>query len=167
MLFYLTVPFLAFLLVVFQQGFLNLVFFQQLSVEVSLLLAIYAGFRMDLVRGAVLSVLMGFFVDCLTGSITGLYMTAYALVFLLSFTLSARVYVKQGTLVMTYVIVCTLLEGLLVVGLTALIHGVPLEGRLRVFVLQALVLGVLSPAVFPVFDRVRSFLEVDEPRPMP
>jgi rod shape-determining protein MreD len=162
-LFYLTAPFLAFLLVVFQQGFLNLFFFQQLSVEVSLLLAIYAGFRMDLVRGAVLSVLMGFFIDCLTGAITGLYMTAYALVFLLSFLVSARVYVKQGTLIMAYVIACTLLEGLLVVGLTELIHGVALENRLRVFVLQALVLGALSPAVFPVFDRVRSFLQIDEP----
>jgi len=162
-LFYLTVPFLAFFLVVFQQGFLNLFFFQQLSVEVSLLLAIHAGFRMDLVRGAVLSLLMGFFIDCLTGSITGLYMTTYALVFLLSFLVSARVYVKQGTLIMAYVIVCTLLEGLLVVGLTELIRGVQLEGRLRVFVLQALVLGVLSPAVFPVFDRVRSFLQIDEP----
>lgn len=163
MLFYLTAPFLAFFLVVFQQGFLNLFFFQQLSVEVSLLLAIYAGFRMDLVRGAVLSLLMGFFIDCLTGAITGLYMTTYALVFLLSFLVSARVYVKQGTLIMAYVIVCTLLEGLLVVGLTELIRGVQLEGRLRVFVLQALVLGVLSPAVFPVFDRVRSFLQIDEP----
>ncbi|HAR97574.1 MAG TPA: hypothetical protein DCS11_01465 [Syntrophus sp. (in: bacteria)] len=163
MLFYLTAPFLAFFLVVFQQGFLNLFFFQQLSVEVSLLLAIHAGFRMDLVRGAVLSLLMGFFIDCLTGSITGLYMTTYALVFLLSFLVSARVYVKQGTLIMAYVIVCTLLEGLLVVGLTELIRGVQLEGRLRVFVLQALVLGVLSPAVFPVFDRVRSFLQIDEP----
>ncbi len=161
--FYLLVPFFAFFLILFQQFVLNLLFFNQLSVEASLLLAIYAGFRMDLLRGATLSLLMGFFIDCLTGALTGLHISVYASVFFLSYALSARIYVKRTAMIVVYAAFCTLLEGLLLGGLMGMIQGVHPENMRRIYLSQALVLGVLSPAFFAVFDRFGAFFRIDEP----
>lgn len=161
--FYLLAPFFAFFLVLFQQFVLSLLFFNQLSVEVSLLLAIYAGFRMDLMRGATLSLLMGFFIDCLTGALTGLYMFVYASVFFLSYALSARIYVKRTAMIVAYAVFCTLLEGWLLSRLMGMVKGVYPENIQRIFLFQALVLGALSPAFFSVFERFEAFFRIDEP----
>ena len=162
MLFYMLVPVFSFLLVLFQQTILNLFFFHQLNVEISLLLTIYAGFRMNLIRGAFLSLLLGFFIDCLTGALTGMYMLVYFVIFLISFLVSARVYVKRTAMIVAYTVFCTLLEGVLMVWLMEIIKGVHLENMVRIFLSQALVLGALSPALFAVFDRFGVFFNADE-----
>ncbi len=71
MSFYLVLLPLALLLVLFQKSILYLFFFGRVDVEISLILVIYAGFRLGVLRGALLSFVVGFFMDCMTGSVSG------------------------------------------------------------------------------------------------
>ena len=94
MIYYFLLLPLVLLLVVFQKSVLDLFFFGRIGVELSLILVIYAGFRMDTVRGAFLSFIVGFFMDCMMGSVSGLYTLLYVCIFFVSALVSLRVYAE-------------------------------------------------------------------------
>ncbi|HEX7539367.1 MAG TPA: hypothetical protein VF358_03605, partial [Syntrophales bacterium] len=67
MAYYIVLPFFTILLVVLQRTLLELLFGGRIGVEVSLILVIYAGFHLDVVRGGILAFLAGFLLDCVSG----------------------------------------------------------------------------------------------------
>ncbi len=155
MAYYLVLPFFAVLLVVLQRTLLDLVFGGRIGIEVSLVLVVWAGFHLDMVRGGALVFLLGFVLDCLSGTILGLYTFLYAVLFVLTRLLSPRIYGERMLFIMAYVFLCALLEGLFIVAVYWFIYGTDVShSLLRTTLPQALVAGVLSPAIFTLFSRL-------------
>ena len=155
MAYYLVLPFFAVLLVVLQRTLLDLVFGGRIGIEVSLVLVVWAGFHLDMMRGGALVFLLGFVLDCLSGTILGLYTFLYAVLFVLTRLLSPRIYGERMLFIMAYVFLCALLEGLFIVAVYWFIYGTDVShSLLRTTLPQALVAGVLSPAIFTLFSRL-------------
>ena len=165
MAYYIVLPFFTILLVVLQRTLLDLLFGGRIGVEVSLILVIYAGFHLDMVRGGVLAFLTGFLLDCVSGTITGLYTFTYVLIFLLSYLLSPRIYGERILFIMGYTLLCVLLEGLFIFAVYWSVYGTDVsQGLLRTCLPQALVAGVLSPALFTLFNRLEACVHAGEAR---
>jgi rod shape-determining protein MreD len=165
MAYYIILPFFTILLIVLQRTLLDLLFGGRIGVEVSLILVIYAGFHLDMVRGGVLAFLTGFLLDCVSGTITGLYTFTYVLIFILSYLLSPRIYGERMLFIMGYAFLCVLLEGLFIFAVYWSVYGTDVsQGLLRTYLPQALVAGVLSPALFALFNRLEDYVHAGEAR---
>jgi len=165
MAYYIVLPFFTILLVVLQRTLLDLLFGGRIGIEVSLILVIYAGFHLDMVRGGVLAFLTGFLLDCVSGTIMGLYTFTYVLIFILSYLLSPRIYGERMLFIMIYAFLCVLLEGLFIFSVYWSVFGTDVsQGLLRTYLPQALVAGVLSPALFTLFNRLEAIVHVGEAR---
>jgi rod shape-determining protein MreD len=166
MIYYLLLPVLLLLLVIVQITILDLFSLGWIGMEISLIVVIYAGFHLDALRGGILSLILGFFLDCLTSSIFGLYMFLYVLIFYLSMIVSAKVYAGKPALIASFTGLCTLLEGLVIVLLYRFVFGADiLYAILKIFIPQAVVVGILSPLIFSLFQRFEVFLHAEDRRP--
>ena len=155
MAYYIVIPFFALLLVVLQRTLLDLVFGGRIGIEVSLILVVWAGFHLDMLRGGVLAAVLGFLLDCLSGTILGLTTFVYVVIFVLSSLLSPRIYGERMLFIMAYVFLCALLEGLFLFAVYWFVYDTDVsDSLLRTTLPQALVAGVLSPAVFTLFNRL-------------
>jgi len=162
MIYYLLLPVLLLLLVIVQITILELFSLGLIGMELSLIVVIYAGFHLDALRGGILSLLLGFFMDCLTSGIFGLYMFLYILVFCLSMIVEGKVYTGKPVLIASFTGFCMLLEGLLIVLLYRFVFGANiLYAILKIFIPQAVVLGILSPLIFGLFQRFEVFLHAE------
>jgi rod shape-determining protein MreD len=70
MIYYLLLPFLSIILVILQSTITDVIFSGRLVFELSLIVVIYAGFRLDLARGAVLAFITGFVFDTVASAHT-------------------------------------------------------------------------------------------------
>jgi rod shape-determining protein MreD len=166
MIYYLLLPALLLLLVIVQITILDLFSLGWISIEVSLIVVIYAGFNLDDLRGGILSLLLGFFLDCLTSAIFGLYMFLYVFIFFLSTIVAERVYAGKATLIASFTGLCTLLEGMAIVLLYRFIFGVDILYVIpKIFIPQAIVVGILSPLFFGLFKRFEVFVHEEDQRP--
>ncbi len=153
MIFYLVLPFFALVLLVLQTTILNLFFLGKMGLEVSLIVVVYAGFYLGALRGGILAFILGFFLDCISGSITGVFTFFYVFVFFLSRLVSYRVYAEGVFFIMGFTFVCALLEGSFIILLYRMIHGVDIFANVfKLFLPQALVTAVLSPAIFTMLS---------------
>jgi rod shape-determining protein MreD len=161
MVYYVVMPVFSMLLIVFQRTLLNLLFGGKITLEISLVLVIYAGFRFGIVRGGLLAFFLGFLLDVVSGTTPGLYTFIYTLIFFFSYLLSMRVYAERMILIMGVTFICAMLEGCIVLLVYQLVYGLDVfYNLLKIFLPQALVAGVLSPAVFAVFNRVERVVDV-------
>jgi rod shape-determining protein MreD len=166
MIYYLLLPVLLLLLVIVQITILELFSLGLIGMELSLIVVIYAGFHLDALRGGILSLLLGFFMDCLTSGIFGLYMFLYILIFCISMIVEGKVYARKLVLIASFTGFCMLLEGLLIVLLYRFVFGANiLYAMLKIFIPQAVVLGILSPLIFGLLQRFEVFLHAENRRP--
>lgn len=166
MIYYLLLPVLLLLLVIVQTAILELFSLGWIGMEISMIVVIYAGFHLDPLRGGILSLLLGFFMDCLTSSIFGLYMFLYILIFSLAMIIEGKVYAGKPALIASFTGFCMLLEGLVIVLLYRFVFGADiLYAILKIFVPQAIVLGLLSPFIFGLFQRFEVFVHAEDRRP--
>jgi rod shape-determining protein MreD len=163
---HLFLPLAGLLLVIFQTSVLNVIFMGRLNVEISLILVIYAGFRMHVLHGALLSFLLGFFLDCATGSISGLFTLIYVCIFFISVLVSMRVYAEQISLIIGFSFLCSIFEGLMTVLFFKIIYDINMLGIIvQVFLPQALVVSVLSPLFFKLFHFFEVSFHDGNPQP--
>jgi rod shape-determining protein MreD len=156
---------LALFLVVFQKSILDLLFLGRIDVEISLILVIYAGFRLDIIRGGFLCFVIGFVMDCMMGSVSGLYTLLYVCIFFVSVLVSLRVYAEGMALIMLFTFICALSQGLFIVLFYKIIYDVNMFGNIFwVFLPQALVLSLLSPVFFKLFNIFEGFLNEGHPQ---
>ena len=166
MIYYLLLPMLLLLLVIFQITILELFSFGWIGIELSLIVVIYLGFHLDTLRGGLLSLLLGFFLDCLTSAIFGLYMFLYVLIFYLSNHVGGKIYAGKPAMIASFTALCTLLEGLVIVLFYRSVFGADiLDAIPKIFVPQAVVVGCLSPLCFILLQRFEVFLHVEDRRP--
>jgi cell shape-determining protein MreD len=159
MIFYISLPFLSLLLIIFQMMIADIVLFGAIGVDLSLVLVIFAGFRLDIVRGGILSFIIGFIRDCLSFSVSGLYTLMYVLVFLISMVVSTRVSSGKLTFIMMFTLICALFEGTAIILLHPLLYGGDISMHaLKMNIPQALILSGLSPILFKAFSWSEGFL---------
>jgi len=166
MITYSLLPVLLLMLVVVQTTILDLFPLGLISIEISLIVVIYAGFHLDALRGGILSLVLGFFMDCLTSAIFGLYTFLYLLIFYLTMILAERMYGERPTLIAVFTGLCTLVEGLVIVLFYRFAFGADILYTLpKVFLPQAVVVGLLSPLFFRLFHRLEVFPHAEGTRP--
>ena len=154
MIYYILLPLNAVLLVVFQITLSDIFFSGWLTLELSLVAVIYAGFRLDFVKGISLACLMGLTFDCLSGAVPGSFTLFYLLIFLLVFFVSLRITSEKLYIIAFVSLLCSLFESLMLVVLYALVFQYDLTSdRISVLVLQALLTSVLSVGFFYVMSR--------------
>ena len=165
MIYYLLLPLLLLLLVIIQITILDVFALRWISMEISLIVVIYAGFHLDAGRGGLLSLVLGLFLDCLTSAIFGLYTFLYIVIFYFSMIVAGKVYAEKPVFIAAFTGLCTLLEGLAIVLLYRFFFGADIFYAIpKIFIPQAVVLGLLSPLFFRFFQRFEVFLYARDTR---
>ena len=165
MIYYLLLPLILLILVVVQITILDIFTLGWISMEISVIVVIYAGFHLDALRGGILSLMLGFFLDCLTSAIFGLYIFLYCLIFYLSMIVAGRAYGGNPVLIACFTGICTMLEGLVIVLLYYFVFGADILAAIpKVFIPQAALLGLISPLVFRLFHRFEVFFNAEDTR---
>jgi rod shape-determining protein MreD len=163
MIHYLFLPMLLLLLVIAQITILELFSFGGIGIEISLIVVIYLGFHLDALRGGILCLLLGFFMDCLTSAIFGLYMFLYVLIFYISNIAGGRIYAGRPALIASFTALCTLLEGIVIVLFYRFVFGADiLDAIPKIFVPQAVVVGCMSPLFFILLKHFEVFLHAED-----
>lgn len=163
MTFYLLLPLVSLILIVMQTTVLSLFFLGKMGLEISLIIVIYAGFRMDVLKGGVLAFVLGFFLDCVTGSVTGLLTSYYVSIFFISRVVSFKVYAERHLFIMAFTFLCAFSEGLFVAIIYQLFYGADVFLDIyKIFIVQALTLGLISPMLFALLGRMEGVLNVRE-----
>jgi len=155
---YILIPFLSLILIVIQTMVSDIMLFGKIGVELSLILVIYIGFRLDIIRGGVLSLIIGFLRDCITFSISGLYTLFYVIIFLISLLASYRISPEKSVFIMIFTLICALFEGMIIALFYPLLYGQGVSIALLYYIPQALIVSGLSPALFRAFNRVEVVL---------
>jgi len=164
---YILVPFLSLILIVIQMMVSDIMLFGKIGVELSLILVIYVGFRLDIIRGGVLSLIIGFLRDCITFSISGLYTLLYVIIFLISMLASHRISPGKPAFIMIFTLICALFEGMIIALFYPLLYGGVISPHALLYYMpQALIVSGLSPILFRTFNRIEVLLNGRDERPI-
>ncbi|MBP7764261.1 MAG: hypothetical protein K4445_06345 [Deltaproteobacteria bacterium] len=159
MIFYLLLPFAAVLLVVLQTTLADVLFNGWLTLELTLVLVIYAGFHLDLVKGMIAAFVLGLVFDSVAGAPLGLFALLYLLADLFAFFVSFRIVSEKLYLIAGFALVCSLLESLALVLLYRFAFEIDmLDNMLFVFIPQALLISILSVGFFYAMRRVEGWM---------
>ena len=165
MIYYLLLPVFSLLLLTIQVTVFDLLSFGKTGLELSLILVVYAGFHLSVVRGGILSIVLGFFLDCITGVVPGFFVFSYVLIFLISKGASLKVYAKGMVFTIVFTFVCVLFEKFLIILIYRGLYGINVfYDILNVSLLQAVIVGVFAPAFFALFHRLEVLFNVWETR---
>jgi cell shape-determining protein MreD len=157
MIYYLSMPFLMLVLLVLQNKLSDMLFFGIIGVEISLILVIYAGFRLDVVKGGVTSFLLGFFLDCIAGSASGFHVFIYVSIFIVSMIASNKISLDKASLIMSFTLMCALLKGVIIACLYPLIYRTDIFVHAsKIYIAQTLIVILISPIFFHIFYRIET-----------
>jgi hypothetical protein len=161
MIYFLILPIFSLIMLVFQTTILNLFSLGKMSVELSLIAVVYAGFRCGTIKGGFFAFVTGFILDCLTGAVSGLFTLYYVLVFTVSRSISFKVFSEGYLFITIFTFICVFFEAVLISLFYHVFYGVEIFLNIyKGFLAQALVAGFLSPALFKMFERLESILNV-------
>lgn len=161
---YLVCPAIALVLIVLQVTLADILFLGVIRLEVTLILAVYCGFYMDLIEGASLVLILGFILDTLTTTIPFFYMLFYVLVFLVAKIASLRVYGEGLLFVMVFTFFSSLAER--VAGSFLYWHFLTIHPPVHGFgsvIIQSLFLASVVPLFFAVFKKCQGAVYAGTP----
>lgn len=151
--------FLGLLLVGLQTTISNLLFSGNLVVELALVLVVYTGFSFNWLEGALFSFCVGFLMDCLMGSVSGLLASSYLVIFLITQAVSTRVYAEKTSFIMMFTAFCAVLEAVFLILFYAIFYDLNKFLHIRdIFLPQAMLVSMLSPLLFFLFRRFEDFV---------
>lgn len=155
MMYYMMLPPAALVCVVLQTTLADMLSRGAVRLEVSLVLALYAGFHLGMIRGAALVVVFGFVMDTLTGTVPCFYTLFYILVFLVARVVSFKVYGEGAIVIMSAAFLCVLGQAVVIVALSRWTAGVPLSfDGMEVTVYNAVLLALTTPLFFALFKKI-------------
>lgn len=150
--------FFGMVLIGLQTMIANLFFSGKLVVEISLLMVLHVGFNLTWIRGGIFCFIIGLLLDCFMGSVSGLFALIYLAFFLLAKFVSPRIYAEKIPFIMIFVGLCSLTEGMLVILFYKLAFDLDKFQHIKdVFLPQAIIVGLLAPSVFSLFQRLKVF----------
>lgn len=137
----------------------DIIFSNRFVFEISLMAVIYAGFRLDLVKGIALAFVVGLMFDYIDGALPGLFAFLYMIVFLCSFFVSEWLDTGKIHVIVFFAFLCAFVKELVLMTLYYLIFDIdPLKGSFLMFFIQALTIGLCAPLFFYVMDKAGIFL---------
>jgi rod shape-determining protein MreD len=158
MLYYLSLPFLSILLIILQSTITDIVFSGRLVFVLSLIVVIYAGFHLDLIRGSILAFILGFVFDCVSGPVTGLFAFIYVVIFLFSFFASGRLATEKIYIIALFSLFCVFLKDIMIILLYSLTFRFNVATNIYfVFLPQALIISIFAPVFFDMMRRAEVF----------
>jgi rod shape-determining protein MreD len=158
MLYYIVLPFLSILLIVLQTTIADILFSSRLVLEISIVLVVYAGFRLPLIKGTLLAFVLGFVFDCIAGSVLGLFALIYILVFLLSFFASGKMVTEKMHIIALFTLFCVFLEDCIIVLFYNLAYGFDILHNIPfIFLPQALIVCLFAPVFFYLMRKVEVY----------
>ncbi|MCX7982532.1 MAG: hypothetical protein N2572_06465 [Syntrophales bacterium] len=160
---FLTVPLALFLLVVIQNLLADILFLGRSPLELSLLVVIYLAFRMNLVRGGIISSFLGFLMDCLSGTVTGIYIFIYFTVFSATHYIAHHLYGEGDWFIIFLVFFWGVVESFFLLLFKSLPTGVFCLSKWGELLFpQIIPLCVLGPFVFRALDGLGFIYGVNE-----
>jgi rod shape-determining protein MreD len=164
MLYYILTPLLLILLIVIQQTLSSMCLHGFLNLEISLIVVIYAGFHLDLLKGVFLSFVAGFIIDCVGGFIPGASSFIYVLIFLGSFFVSEFLDTGKNYVIMSFAFVCVLLKEMLLLSFYSMTLGTNVfAGGYKAVFAQSLIAACFAPAVFYGMRRLGEVVYENQP----
>lgn len=159
MIYYILLLILSVFLIVVQSMITDIIFSNYFMFEISLVIVIYAGFHLDLIKGTAMAFLLGLFVDCVGGAVFGLYSFVYIIVFWLSFFISDLLDTEKTHVVIFFSFFCVLLKDIMLNTFYYMVYNINLFLRTYdIIFTQALVIGLVAPLIFYLMDRTGIFL---------
>lgn len=150
---------LSILLIVVQSTITDIIFSNYFIFEISLVIVIYAGFHLDLIKGTVLAFIIGLCVDCVGGSVLGLYAFVYIIAFWSSFFVSDLLDTEKTHVIIFFSFFCALLKQVILNLFYYLAFNINLFLNTYYMILtQALVISLIAPLLFYLMDRSGIFL---------
>jgi len=158
MLYYLSLPFLSILLIALQSTIADVIFSDQLVFELSLIAIIYAGFHLDLIKGVILALVLGFVLDYFGGSVPGLFTFIYIVIFLCSFFISDWLDTEKIYVIAFFSFFCALLKEIILIIFYYLAFKIDLlMNTYFIIFVQALIIGLFAPLFFHLMSRAEVF----------
>jgi rod shape-determining protein MreD len=159
MLYYLSLPFLSILLVILQSTITDIIFSGRLVFELSFIVVIYAGFRLDLIKGIILAFVFGFVFDCVGGSVPGLFAFIYMIIFLFSFFVSDWLDTGKAHVIVFFSFFCAFLKEIILNLFYYMAFNINVLMNVSfVFFIQALIISLFAPLLFYLMDRAEIFI---------
>jgi rod shape-determining protein MreD len=166
MISFLSLTALIFFTVIFQITFLEHLSIGSVSIEITPVLVIYAGFRLDALYGGIFSFLLGLFVDSLISPIVGLYTLIYVLFFYISLFTSEKINSDNMLSLSLFAGVCFLLQGVLIILFYWLILDENIINLLfKTFLPQAVLMGIVSPFLYRIIKRIEVLFYAEDRKP--
>jgi rod shape-determining protein MreD len=152
--------------VVLQTSVADILFSGRLVLEISMIPIIYAGFRLDLVKGLILAFILGFVYDCLSGSLLGLFTLIYMVIFLCSFFISIIVSSEKLHFIALFSFICSFLEENSVFLFYSLAYGSEtVKKTFFMGVPRAMLMSLLTVLFFYMLHRTEGFINGEEYQP--
>lgn len=159
MLYYLSLPFFLILFIALQLTVSDIIFSGRLAFEASLVVVIYAGFHLDIIRGVVLAFILGLILDCVGGAVPGLSALVYVMIFLCSFFISDWLDTEKIYVIAFFSFFCALAKELILTLFYYLTFKIDMSmNSYSVLFMQALIIGMFAPVFFYLMTRLEVFL---------
>ncbi|MBN1470337.1 MAG: rod shape-determining protein MreD [Syntrophaceae bacterium] len=159
MIYYILLLISSVFLIVLQSMITDIIFSNYFMFEISLVIVIYAGFHLDLMKGTVMAFLLGLFVDCVGGAILGLYPFVYIIVFWSSFFISDLMDTEKTHVVIFFSFFCVLLKEIMLNTFYYMAYNINLFlNTYYIIFTHALVISLVAPLIFYLMDRTGIFL---------
>ncbi|MBN1380651.1 MAG: rod shape-determining protein MreD [Deltaproteobacteria bacterium] len=153
-------------MVIFQTAILDHLFFGKVGIELALIFVIYAGLRIRFLPGGILSLIIGYFMDCLTGSISGLHAFTYVVLFFTSKFYFSRIKADRHMFMALFCFVSILFEGVVILLFYKMLSGADVSLNILVFTLPRAGVGaVLCPVLLKIFNMAEVYLGYGNTRP--
>lgn len=154
MLYYISLPIFSVFMIVLQSIITDIIFSNCFVFEVSLVVVIYAGFHLDIIKGTVLAFCLGFVLDCVGGSVLGLLALFYMIIFWSSFFISDLLDTEKKHVIVFFSFLCIFLKEIIINSIYYLLFGIKmLPNAYFIIFMQALVIGLVAPLIFFLMDR--------------
>jgi rod shape-determining protein MreD len=126
----------------------------------SLIVVIYAGFHLDLIKGTVLAFFLGFLLDCVGGSVLGLFAFVYIIIFWCSFFISDFLDTEKTHVIIFFSFFCALLKEIILNMFYYMAFDINFLSKVYYIIfMQALVISLIAPLLFYLMDRTGIFLD--------
>lgn len=159
MIYYILLLISSVFLIVLQSMITDVIFSNYFMFEMSLVIVIYAGFHLDLIKGTVMAFLLGLFVDCVGGAVLGLYPFLYIIVFWSSFFISDLMDTEKTHVVIFFSFFCVLLKEIMLNTFYYMAYNINLFlNTYYIIFTHALVISLVAPLIFYLMDRTGIFL---------
>lgn len=155
---------ISLLLIILQSSVLGSLF-EGFRPDLILIVIVYLSFHRFLVEGALLSLIIAWFVEALSGAPHGVIMTVYLWVFLAAKMVGVAVFLPRNIGTLLVVLSMGLFQNLLVWGITYMFFQVSssLDAVTKDWIPTIILQLIMTPLVFRLFSLVDNLFEKESP----